>query len=562
MKNFLHILLARRSVPVRFVAEIVLEAAKEGEEEPEAKWVQIAREGEFLGHRGGQAPFKFTRKTFEDVRKNIRANPSFKAGEDGVGIGDVIPWDFDHASERDPASGTAALLGVPAQGWTRDVEVRTNAEGKAEMWALTRFLEPAKTFVKNGQYKWASVALVFDSIHQVTAQHTGPMLTSIALTNKPFIEGMAELAASKHYFCAAQDVERAAEMMKQLFNLPAMATPSQIEGELLKLKSWTASDAIPAGVDFDDIISDLRTILNLPTLTSVEEVLRDAEKSVQALNTQPAQTAPTSAPATMTTKERSMKILTLLATLFGVREAEETVEAYARDLVKLRADLVKSLKLDRDNIDGILDAVKLSQTNATHLVELVSAVGAKDVPTAITAISELMTAKTELAKVQPELIELRKSKAESEETEIKLDVDRALAAKGFGEDMRGILTLSRRTNRDEFLKAFPADATPAAKPPAAAAHLTQSVAATPGGTQLKVGPGGQIMRSTAPSAPAAATGTLDGKAVNLSAYSGANDSQRMIACLTATRPGFDKLKWEDQCEAAFLALEQLKGQAA
>ena len=49
----------------------------------EAKWLHIATEGQFLGYLGGQRPFQFTRTTFEDIVKNIRASENFKAGPNG-----------------------------------------------------------------------------------------------------------------------------------------------------------------------------------------------------------------------------------------------------------------------------------------------------------------------------------------------------------------------------------------------------------------------------------------------------------------------------------------------
>lgn len=255
-----------------------------------------------------------------------------------------------------------------------------------------------------------------------------------------------------------------------------------------------------------------------------------------------------------------MELLKLLASKLGVREAEDTVMSAIVELIELRNALVAMFMLERDTTKTIVEAAKANFERGVKLDKLIGAIGAKDVDSAIVSIADLVTAKAELDKLQPELVELRKAQAEAEEAEIKADVDVAMASKGFGEEMRDILTLSRKTDKDGFRKKFPQGATPAAVNPA----LTRSVAATPGGTQLKVGADGRVMRmvpgGNAPSAPA--TGKLNGQAVNLSSYSGANDTSRMIAHLTATRQGFDKLSWEDKCEAAFVALAELKKASA
>jgi hypothetical protein len=153
-------------------------------------WVQVAAEGHFKGYHSGA--FSFTRALFEQIIQNFRASPAYRADRSGK----VVAWDFHHASEMNPTSGNVATNGAPAQGWVLELDVRTGADGKAQLWALTRWLEPARSYIKSGAYQWASVAVVFDAVDPVSGRKIGAVLTSIALTNKPFIEGMTPLAAS------------------------------------------------------------------------------------------------------------------------------------------------------------------------------------------------------------------------------------------------------------------------------------------------------------------------------------------------------------------------------
>lgn len=160
--------------------------------ETDTAWSQVAAAGEFHGYAGGSRSFTFDEHTFRQLVANFRKHPAYRGGSS-----DVIPWDFHHASEMSACEGSVPTSGAPAQGWVQELEIRHTPQGQAELWALTRWLEPAKTYIKEGRYSWASVSVVFDSVDPRTGRVVGPVLTSVALTNQPFIEGMQKLAASK-----------------------------------------------------------------------------------------------------------------------------------------------------------------------------------------------------------------------------------------------------------------------------------------------------------------------------------------------------------------------------
>lgn len=179
-----------RSEPLR-AEGVLLTASGEPVGEKELRWQHVANEGAWVTHARG--PFKLTRDRFVEVQRNLRTHPKYRQGPTGYGEADVLPWDFHHASEKDPVK--LAREGAPAQGWVTEFDVRTGADGKAQMWALTRWLEPAKSYVKDGKYQGASMALWPDQLDRVTAQPIGWTCSSIALTNDPFILGLAPLTA-------------------------------------------------------------------------------------------------------------------------------------------------------------------------------------------------------------------------------------------------------------------------------------------------------------------------------------------------------------------------------
>lgn len=149
-------------------------------------WVQIARTGDFQGY--GPGAFSFTPQVFADLVRNVRQHPAFKLGADGYGAADVVPWDIGHATEVTPTN-------APAQGWVQDLDIRPGPTG-VELWAKTRWLDSMRNAINAGAYRWASVVVLFDARDPETNKNVGALLTSVAVTNVPFIEGMAPLVAA------------------------------------------------------------------------------------------------------------------------------------------------------------------------------------------------------------------------------------------------------------------------------------------------------------------------------------------------------------------------------
>jgi phage I-like protein len=145
---------------------------------PKAVWIQVAKPGEFKGHPAG--PFKLDATTFNDIVRNFRATQNRR-----------IAIDFEHASEQKPTDGGIPVLGAPAQGWMTDFDIRPDG-----LYSLVEWLPLAADYIKTGQYKYFSPAIRFDAVDRVTGKNIGARMTSGALTNKPFLDGMQALLAS------------------------------------------------------------------------------------------------------------------------------------------------------------------------------------------------------------------------------------------------------------------------------------------------------------------------------------------------------------------------------
>lgn len=170
---------------------------------------QIARVGKFNGHSAG--PFEFSPDVFDRIISNFEATQN-----------QAIPVDYEHATEM--TDGSVFQHGAPAVGWITDLDNR-GADG---LWGTFEWVDPeAVSQIRSGQYRYLSPAVVFEATHPETGQSIGPRLTSAALTNRPFLDGMAPLTASD----------------------PAVATTTEHPAEAKHLASLEPSDVhVPGAV--------------------------------------------------------------------------------------------------------------------------------------------------------------------------------------------------------------------------------------------------------------------------------------------------------------------------
>jgi hypothetical protein len=538
----------------RGVSNIKL-AAEVPEDEDKLVWVQVAEEGQFDGYAGGEVSFAFDETVFNQMVANFRNHPSYSNGAT-----DVIPWDFHHASEQAATDGTIPFSGAPAQGWVREMEVRFNSTGAAQRWANTRWLEPARGYIKEGRYQWASVSVVFDAVDPKSGANVGALLTSIALTNQPFIEGMTPLAASKQaaqkelsrYFYAepAKDAQHAIESIRDLLGLPETADAAAVMAELTKVAQWLATGTAPLGVDLDDIVGNIRRVLNLPALSSNEEVLAEIEKLPARLIPEsgvdtggetpplPPSAEPPQPPVIPATQlENDMAILKLLAEKLGVVENEEAVLGAVTELSALREAFATHIGLSATaSSKVILKAAPDDASVRTKFGSILPMLGVEDVDAAMDKIAEVLAQAEELKTVAPELAALKKKEEEREEVEADEDVDAVLNSMNAtgNEGLRLALSHLRKSKPEEFAATYPKADLEKTK------QLTRKVAA---GTEK----------------PGVENGS--GDAIDLSAFAGRNRVEQAISLLSAQQAGFKDLSWEDKNKRAntFLATGKVSG---
>jgi phage I-like protein len=175
-------------------------------------WIQLAKSGTFKGHSAG--PFTLDDETFSDIVTNFRSQRN------------GIPIDYEHASEQDATSGSIPTSGSPAVGWITDLKI-----DRGNLWGLVEWLEPAKSQIRAGQYKFISPAIRFGAKDRVTGKLIGARLTSAGLTNMPFLDGMVPIAAKDSPVVQTGETLSFTAMVRHLMSEEKMSLiDAQIEG--------------------------------------------------------------------------------------------------------------------------------------------------------------------------------------------------------------------------------------------------------------------------------------------------------------------------------------------
>lgn len=438
-------------------------------------WIQLAKDGRYNGHAKG--PFTLNSGVYATLIQNFRKN------SDGR-----IRIDFEHASEMPPTSGDTAVVGAPAQGWILDLR-----QEPGRLMALVEWGDTARQYIREGKYRFISPAIRFKQRNPVSGEEQGPTLSSAGLTNGPFIQGMAPLAASS---LAAESNEApttlgldamcysANEFMpriKMALRLPELCSAQECSDHLERLRGHLDAVngdhcAVHEGICLADYLLPLRSIAQPQMGATWDDVLDvidallvaagadgddadDVEASAELA--QPTETTPEtpapSAPATVeTTEETSMTTpATPAAAPAAVTAAPAPVPAPAPAA-----------------------PVLATAAHATDVTTLRLSLQASD---------------AEVTRLRTEVTTLSQWKADREEsdlaTEASIAFDTYKDKKGLTEADRPVLLSLLRSNQDAFRALYPPVA-PSER------HLLRTLAATPRAI------GGAVTTMSAPRAQA------------------------------------------------------------
>ncbi len=469
---------------------------------PQVKWLNVANEGEYLGHH--QGGFQLNAENLQQLVDNLHAHPQYATGPvtlDGkttqAGVNDVVQFDYEHASEMPPFEGAIPVTGAPAIGWVRDLQLRKDGQGRLQLWALAWLGDQIRGQIDRREYKWVSIAWNPNGVHWQTAKPIGAVLTSIAFTNHPFLQDLDSLAAA-----------------------------SRVAGQRSR-----------SGVQ--------------PRASSAE--------------------AHATSSTTPSRERATMELRVRLCTHYGLQP-----EA---------------------NDDSIIRAAENAATTGGKLAALLQALGVQNADAAMAAVPELAAARAQLVDALAQLDSLATADAKVDETQVApADIGMAASARGWA--VRGMLDatlhaallshrkalieaeiqalpadkrkfageqrLARDRGRKAFLAAYGVTQDPATQHlsqtyvagPGAAGNASQFMAPQSSPVQLTVLPGGQpFAQQHGPQplqlgqAPQQAT-QGGGGGINLSAFSGRNTTEKIIAYLATQDSAFAALEWGQKVKRA------------
>lgn len=248
---------------------------------PRPVWIQLAKVGTFKGHPAG--PFELTPSTFDEIVQNFLATANRR-----------IPIDFEHASEADPTAGSIPQEGAPAQGWI----VQLDNRGLAGLWGLVEWLEPARTYIREGKYKFFSPAIRFGSRDRVTGKPIGARLTSGAITNTPFLDALQPLAAKDAVSPTGVTTTMSTSQIplgdhhafmracRTCLKMDDLASPDEMKDKIGRLRDLCRdaphADAQVMGVPLGDYMHPLRDLTKMSADSTVGDILDAVQNMIDA----------------------------------------------------------------------------------------------------------------------------------------------------------------------------------------------------------------------------------------------------------------------------------------
>lgn len=183
---------------------------------PRTRWIHVAPEGEWQGHAEGS--FKLTRRHFEAVVSRLKAKRT------------PCSVDYEHASIRPTGNPT------PAAGFVLDAEIRPDG-----LWCLVECTERSDSLIRAGEYRFCSGVFDFAAADPVTGDPLLCVLDSIALTNRPFIDGQTPIACTSAPAARSVPLTAGAPMATKI-------TRKDLDGvlDMFKLKEFTPSQLMKA----------------------------------------------------------------------------------------------------------------------------------------------------------------------------------------------------------------------------------------------------------------------------------------------------------------------------
>jgi ADP-ribose pyrophosphatase YjhB (NUDIX family) len=422
-------------------------------------WVQLAEVGAWKGHPSGE--FEMTPVTFAQIKANFERR------------GIPIQYDMEHASEQDATEGSIPVTGAPAQGWVHRIDNR----GIGGLWGLTEWRDYAREGILDGAFAFLSPAIRFDSKDTITGVKVGARLTSVAITNQPFLSGLDGLRAAKD--TAALTSESAFDLsmahhpneympaIRACLGMHEMAGAAECKDRLNVLRGHYQADrdgdkdGFNEGVDIKRHLLPLRDFLGDSSigmtwddvLDKIDEHLDAAGDPSLMSDKTPAAVEQSSTPATEPeTNTMDPKLL---------KDAQDEAKTLKDKSAALEADVKtltdKGIALEaevvqlRETVAKGSESVKNAETANADLLEIITAVST-------VALKDELP-KAVVLRLVADNVKLLDEKIKRNEADLVRDVEETIATyadkKGLSLSDKPALLDFARSSRESFNKMYP-----------------------------------------------------------------------------------------------------------
>lgn len=231
-------------------------------------WNQLAIPGAWRGHPAG--PFELTTKEFSEIERNFNATKNR-----------AVAIDHGHASEAAETSGSLPESGAPAQGWIFEIQNR----GPAGLWGLVEWKPDTAEQINKGEFRFFSPAIRFNAKDRVTGQNIGARITSGAITNSPFLDGMVPLAASDRMSSSLYSEHETMPKIRSALQMSETALPVECFdklGQIREMANVAGPDGMHSGVSLAPYTSALKSMFPMGGTATWDDLFDAVEEMIEA----------------------------------------------------------------------------------------------------------------------------------------------------------------------------------------------------------------------------------------------------------------------------------------
>ncbi len=298
-----------------------------------------------------------TRKDFEDCVANFQRYP-------------CVPVAIEHAdTDFSPFTQPPKEWREP-NGHVEDLRVGTfsrNGKTCASLEGKVSYLEPTAADVAAKKWRFGSITIIQGATDEETGAALGSMLWSWSLTAHPRLTGLPAIAASRRapdgtmeagwWYGDLDDRDDLLSMLRTVLDLPVTSTEAEVLAELTKLEGLVSDSAAAeaSGIDVECIVGRIRDALRLPALTTTTEVLDEVRKGLATMPTEtpaapaamPSMSSRGAAAQPRSTTEKSMQKFTLILAALGMAAVatEEDAEKRVTAAAQFGLDALKAVGL-------------------------------------------------------------------------------------------------------------------------------------------------------------------------------------------------------------------------